>query len=69
MNTKQGEVEMHEHEPADHIVAFWHQCMHCGCQIEPQWCPRCDGTGNQSENFDCKWCKGTGVERWVEGKP
>jgi hypothetical protein len=63
----------HTHEPAEAIVAFFHTCRHCGVEIEPVMCCKCDGTGHAMamlhSSRECRQCGGSGVGRWMEVKP
>lgn len=58
------------HEPKDLIAAFTHTCKHCGKDIEPQHCAKCDGTGSIRDRdgglYECRRCGGTGVKRLEE---
>ncbi len=62
-----------QHEPANQVVPFWHDCKHCGKEIEPVYCKDCDGIGAMHGclhvEANCTKCKGTGVRRWKEVKP
>jgi len=53
------EATLHEHEPAEKVVAFCHTCKHCGVLIEVEHCEHCRGDG-------CLACNDSGVGRWVE---
>lgn len=56
-----------KHEPKDPIAEFAHVCKHCGQDIEVVHCKKCDGTGSPSDGglYECRRCRGTGIERWV----
>ena len=63
----------HKCEPAKQVVPFWHDCKHCGKQIEPVFCQDCDGSGAMHGclhvEANCTKCGGSGVRCWKEAQP
>ena len=66
----QGATKMvpHQCQPVEMVVSFYRTCRTCWKEIEPVFCPDCDGVGTNLDQSihggGCRACSGTGVVEW-----